>query len=227
MSFFRQKSSTNTKNNEDNSSRYYGSKVVYAMLDINFTQKLSMLINDSIREYTSNNSRGVMCRSMHVDLPRMDYYIDNHMISIPGNIEASYNKFIEQGGKEWANDYVGSISAFLHQGIFVDIFKAIPYWKDSNECRWDIIMASHDRLNCSNTFHINKDGSIKIISQSHVSNIILNDNNIVLTKSSKSFFSLQISLVCVKNIGGHCLVMTAGDSTDRATLQLEFEDIDK
>lgn len=223
MFFSKKISSTNTQNNGINSPDYFGSKTLTAILDKRFAQKFSMAINNLIVNETSIDTRGLMSDSMQADLSRMDYYIDNYRVSTPGNFESSYQNFINHGGEQWTHDYVDSISAFLHQGVFVDIFESIPYWEDSSGCRWDISMASLHRSNCSNVFNINKSGIIEIRSQSQVNNVILKNHDIVATNNFKSTLSLHISLIIMKVIGSHCLVIAADNLANRATLQLDFK----
>ncbi|MBS0055833.1 hypothetical protein [Yersinia sp. Marseille-Q3913] len=222
MFFSKKNSSTNTQNNGINSPDYFGSKTLTAILDKGFAQKFSMAINNLIVDNTSIDTRGLMSDSMKADLYRMHYYIDNYRVSTPGDFESSYQNFIDHGGEQWTHDYVDSISAFLHQGIFVDIFESIPYWEDSNGYRFDISMASLNSTNCSNAFHINKSGIIEIKSQSYVNNIICKRKGFVATNRVTSVFSLHISLIIMKVIGSHCLVMAADNLADRATLQLDF-----
>ena len=206
---------------------YEGNKILTALLNDQFVNDFFKLVNHNITKNTSPSTRGKIHSAMLKDLPRMEYYIDGYYVSFPGNIEQSLANFHEtisqKPARSWLLKYIDAISAFLHQGVFVDICESIPYWEDQQGKRWDIRMISLDQNRSKNSFDISSQGIIKITAQSGVSNLILKNGDIIITDRNLSQLQLQISLLMVKGGGGSCLMVNNHNLADKAILNVHCQ----
>ncbi|YCI28799.1 hypothetical protein M1E08_18300 [Erwinia sp. PK3-005] len=206
---------------------YQGDKTLTALLNAEFNKHFLRVVNHNIVSNTSSFSRGKMLEAMQKDLPRMEYYIEGRPVSAPGNLERSLANFhqIINGNASllWLNHYIDSVSAFLHQGIFVDICESIPWWEDDHGERWDIRMISLDQKRSQNAFDINCHGYIKITAQSSVTNLILKNGDIILTDRRASLLQLQVTLLMMKGGNGSCMVANALNGADRAILKISCQ----
>lgn len=204
-------------------------KVIRADFKSSFHKNLVSVINKNINLNTSKLTRGKMNSAMKIDLPRMNYHVDGKSVSAPGDMEKSLDNFQDITSRDaslsWLPKYIDSISAFLHQGIFVDIFESVPTWKDEQGKHWDIQMVSLNQSATNNSFYINRHGVIKVIVQSNVSNIILKNGDIVLTDSKTSHLQMQLTLSILKNADGSCKVSDALNKADHAVLTVNCQKI--
>ncbi|QLK61714.1 hypothetical protein GE278_13420 [Enterobacteriaceae bacterium Kacie_13] len=186
------------------------------------TRRLLIIINDNINKDVSQFGVSVMNPSMLADLSRMNYYINSNKISVPGVETASkinYSTHIMEPKNHWIQENIGSLSSFLHQGIFADFFGAAGPWKSTNNQIWEIAMVSLDRNNTENDFYISNTGVIKIISQARVKNVMLRKGGIVLADARKSYFSLQLSFRVI-HIHGKCRVTSLSQGVDHCRLHI-------
>lgn len=206
---------------------YLGERTITALLNSDFNKNFLTTINQNITTNTSVSTRNVMCQAMEKDLPRMEYYIEGKYVSAPGNIEkslANFHRIIhDDASLLWLQQYIDSVSAFLHQGIFVDICESIPWWQDNLGARWDIQMISLNQLRSKNAFHINRHGVIKVIAQSSVSNLILKSGEIILTDSKESHLQMQVTLAMLKGGNGICMASNALNMADHAILTVKCQ----
>lgn len=204
-----------------------GNKVIKAGFGSSFHKNLVSVINKNIDLNTSNRTRGEMHSAMEIDLSRMAYYVDGKYISAPGDREKSLANFNHitrsDASLSWLPKYIDSVSAFLHQGIFVDIFESVPTWQDEQGKHWDIQMVSLNQSATNNSFYINRHGVIKVIVQSSVSNIILKNGDIILTDSKTSHLQMQLTLSTLKNADGSFIVSDALNKADHATLTVNCQ----
>lgn len=214
-------------NNVAQTHAYSGNSVINARFGSAFNKNLVRVINNNIALNTSNLTRGEISRPMQQDLPRMAYYIDGNDISVPGSVEKSVANFHDithrDASLSWLPQYIDSISAFLHQGIFVDIFESVPTWQDEQGRNWDIQMISLDSKKTNNSFHINRHGEIKVIVQSGVSNLLLPNGEIIFTDSEKSHLQMQLTLLIERNADGSCMVSNACNKADHAVLTVSCQ----
>lgn len=216
-------------NNAPLSDIYSGKKTINAQFKSDFNKNLVRVINQNIELNTSNRTRGKIFHQMKKDLPRMEYYVDGKYVSAPGSVEKSLANFHDITSREtslsWLPQYIDSISAFLHQGIFVDIFESVPTWQDEQGKSWDIQMISLDSQKTSNSFYINRHGVIKVIVQSGVSNLILKSGEIIKADSKDSHLQMQLTLSTLKNADGSFIVSDALNKADHAVLTVNCQDI--
>lgn len=202
-----------------------GNKNLTAKLNDTFRDNLSKVLNENIKLNTSPLTRGKLEGAMKRDLSRMEYSIDGHNVRVPGDTEGSIAKLNDVLNDNPARlplaQNIDSIDAFLHQGIFVDIFESIPCWKDEKGNRLDIKMVSLDQLRNNVSFDIRHDGIIKMTAQSNVSNIILKNGDIIHTDKDNSKLDLEVTLL-LKNRGGSCCaqVVNVHNIADKAILKL-------
>lgn len=199
-----------------------GSKVIKADFESNFQKNLVSVINKNIDLNSSTLTRGKMHSSMEADLSRMEYFVGGKYISVPGDQKKSLANFNHitrsDASLSWLPKYIDSVSSFLHQGIFVDIFESVPTWTDEQGRNWDIQMVSLNQSATKNSFYIDRHGVIKVIVQSGVNNIMLKNGDIILTDSKTSHLQMQLTLSTLKNADGSFMVSDALNKADHATL---------
>ncbi|RJT56514.1 hypothetical protein CKQ54_10980 [Rahnella variigena] len=191
-------------------------------LSAEITRRLYDTINKNIDRDIRRFGKSAMNSSMLADLSRMNYYIDNKKISIPGNETQSKINFstqIIEPKNQWIQEHIGSLSSFLHQGIFPDFFGAVDNWKASDGSKWEIAMVSLDRNRTDTRFYISSTGMIKLISQANISNIILRNNDIIMVDKKRSLFNLQLSFRAVA-MPEKCLITTQGNAADGCRMEL-------
>jgi hypothetical protein len=160
--------------------------------------------------------------SMLADLSRMNYFIDNKKISVPGNeiqSKINFSAQIIESKNQWIQEHIGSLSSFLHQGIFPDFFGAVDNWKASDGSKLEIAMVSLDRNKTNTSFYISSTGMIKLISQANISNIILRNSDIIMVDKERSQFNLQLSFRAVA-MPDKCLITTQGNGADGSRMTL-------
>ncbi|MDR7343512.1 hypothetical protein J2X14_001924 [Pantoea alhagi] len=216
-------------NNVPLSDIYCGKKTINAQFGSAFSKNLVSVVNNNIKMNTSESTRGKMHPAMINDLHRMKYYVDGKAVSAPGNMDkslANFNNITHSDASlAWLPQYIDSLSAFLHQGIFVDIFESVPTWQDEQGKSWDIQMISLDSQKTSNSFYINRHGVIKVIVQSGVSNLILKSGEIIKADSKDSHLQMQLTLSTLKNADGSFIVSDALNKADHAVLTVNCQDI--
>lgn len=186
------------------------------------THKLFNTINGNIAKDISKFGKSVMNPSMLADISRMHYYINNKKISVPGNeIKSKLNLSAQilEPQNEWIQEHIGSLSSFLHQGIFPDFFGAVDDWKASDSTKWKIAMVSLDRNKTDTRFYISSNGMIRLITQANITNIILRNNDILMVDKNRSIFTLQLSFRAVK-MPDRCIITTQGNEADGSQMVL-------
>ncbi|MBU9855086.1 hypothetical protein [Rahnella bonaserana] len=186
------------------------------------TRRLYDTINNNIDRDIRKFGKSAMNPSMLADLSRMNYFIDNKKISVPGNeiqSKINFSTQIIEPKNQWIQEYIGSLSSFLHQGIFPDFFGAVDNWKASDGSKWEIAMVSLDRKRTDTSFYISSTGMIKLITQAHISNLILKNNDIIMVDKNRSQFNLQLSFRAV-TLPHKCLVTTQGNGADGCRMAL-------
>jgi len=186
------------------------------------TCRLYNTINQNIDRDIRRFGKSVMNPSMLADLSRMDYFIDNKKISVPGNeiqSKINFSAQIIESKNQWIQEHIGSLSSFLHQGIFPDFFGAVDNWKASDGSKLEIAMVSLDRNKTNTSFYISSTGMIKLISQANISNIILRNNDIIMMDKERSQFNLQLSFRAVA-MPDKCLITTQGNAADGCRMTL-------
>lgn len=184
--------------------------------------RLLTTINSNIAIDVARYGASVMNPSMELDLSRMNYYINGEKISVPGaeyESKINYSTHIMEPQNHWIQEHIGTLSSFLHQGIFPDFFGAAGLWTSTSGKVWDIRMVSLNRAKTQNDFYISNTGVIKIISQAQVKNVILNKVGIVVADVTKSYFSLQLSFRIIKD-SGKCQVTAIGQDADYCRLHV-------
>lgn len=197
---------------------------LYISRDISseITCRLYNTINQNIDRDIRRFGKSVMNPSMLADLSRMNYFIDNKKISVPGNeiqSKINFSTQIVESKNQWIQKHIGSLSSFLHQGIFPDFFGAVDNWKASDGSKLEIAMVSLDRNKTNTTFYISSTGMIKLISQANISNIILRNNDIIMVDKERSQFNLQLSFRAVA-MPDKCLITTQGNAADGSRMTL-------
>lgn len=186
------------------------------------TCRLYNTINQNIDRDIRRFGKSVMNPSMLADLSRMNYFIDNKKISVPGNeiqSKINFSAQIIESKNQWIQEHIGSLSSFLHQGIFPDFFGAVYNWKASDGSKLEIAMVSLDRNKTNTSFYISSTGMIKLISQANISNIILRNNDIIMVDKERSQFNLQLSFRAVA-MPDKCLITTQGNGADGCRMTL-------
>lgn len=186
------------------------------------TCRLYNTINQNIDRDIRRFGKSVMNPSMLADLSRMNYFIDNKKISVPGNeiqSKINFSAQIIESKNQWIQEHIGSLSSFLHQGIFPDFFGAVDNWKASDGSKLEIAMVSLDRNKTNTSFYISSTGMIKLISQANISNIILRNNDIIMVDKERSQFNLQLSFRAVA-MPDKCLITTQGNGADGSRMTL-------
>lgn len=186
------------------------------------TCRLYNTINQNIDRDIRRFGKSVMNPSMLADLSRMNYFIDNKKISVPGNeiqSKINFSAQIIESKNQWIQEHIGSLSSFLHQGIFPDFFGAVDNWKASDGSKLEIAMVSLDRNKTNTSFYISSTGMIKLISQANISNIILRNNDIIMADKERSQFNLQLSFRAVA-MPDKCLITTQGNGADGCRMTL-------
>jgi len=186
------------------------------------TCRLYNTINQNIDRDIRRFGKSVMNPSMLADLSRMNYFIDNKKISVPGNeiqSKINFSAQIIESKNQWIQEHIGSLSSFLHQGIFPDFFGAVDNWKASDGSKLEIAMVSLDRNKTNTSFYISSTGMIKLISQANISNIILRNNDIIMVDKERSQFNLQLSFRAVA-MPDKCLITTQGNAADGCRMTL-------
>ncbi len=186
------------------------------------TCRLYNTINQNIDRDIRRFGKSVMNPSMLADLSRMNYFIDNKKISVPGNeiqSKINFSAQIIESKNQWIQEHIGSLSSFLHQGIFPDFFGAVDNWKASDGSKLEIAMVSLDRNKTNTSFYISSTGMIKLISQANISNIILRNSDIIMVDKERSQFNLQLSFRAVA-MPDKCLITTQGNGADGSRMTL-------
>lgn len=186
------------------------------------TCRLYNTINQNIDRDIRRFGKSVMNPSMLADLSRMNYFIDNKKISVSGNeiqSKINFSAQIIESKNQWIQEHIGSLSSFLHQGIFPDFFGAVDNWKASDGSKLEIAMVSLDRNKTNTSFYISSTGMIKLISQANISNIILRNNDIIMVDKERSQFNLQLSFQAVA-MPDKCLITTQGNAADGCRMTL-------
>ena len=80
-------------------------------------------------------------------------------------------------------------------------------------------MVSLDRNRTDTSFYISSTGMIKLITQAHISNLILKNNDIIMVDKNRSQFNLQLSFRAV-TLPHKCLVTTQGNGADGCRMAL-------
>ncbi|WP_258989246.1 hypothetical protein [Scandinavium hiltneri] len=163
--------------------------------------------------------------TMYADLPRMNYYIDNVLISVPGNKEASYHNLIRATstpGHQWIQEKIRAISTFLHQAIFIDVYNSIPEWKCDRGEPWHINLVSLDNARTSNNFFISSSGEIKFICIANVCNIMFTDGTFRETVRNTSKISLQYTFRVVTDHREYCILRASNNAADKIILALDI-----
>ena len=184
--------------------------------------RLMSAINNQISKHILQFSRSVMSPSMFADLPRLNYYINGNLITARGSEEQSvinYSNQIMEPQNHWIQENIGTLSSFLHQGIFADFFIVADPWITLTGQRWPIRLVSLDSRTSEVDFHISSAGIIKVICQSKVRNVVLHGEKYVIADSEKSNFSLQLSFRAF-NLGGVCKVGSLGHGVDHCRLHV-------
>jgi hypothetical protein len=224
--FTRRKPLANTINVPAAATNYLQQHRLHVNLDEPIIQRIVSSINRNINAGHTEYGDAAMSRSMLVDLSRMNYFVNNKCISRPGDENGSYKKFMDavsQTNLLWVKEYIASLSYFLHQGIFMDVFEAVHEWKASGGAPWKIKMVSLDRERSDNSFNIDDSGIIKITSQCHVKNIILENNDIILTNSHNSTFLMQLTLLMLKGKGKRGHIVNGHNFADHVELNLDCQ----
>jgi len=186
------------------------------------TCRLYNTINQNIDRDIRRFGKSLMNPSMLADLSRMNYFIDNKKISVPGNeiqSKINFSAQIIESKNQWIQEHIGSLSSFLHQGIFPDFFGAVDNWKASDGSKLEIAMVSLDRNKTNTSFYISSTGMIKLISQANISNIILRNSDIIMVDKERSQFNLQLSFRAVA-MPDKCLITTQGNGADGCRMTL-------
>ena len=195
-------------------------------LDRNISPEIARDLYDTINQNIDRDIRkfgnSVMNPSMLADISRMNYFINNQKISVPGNEIQSKINFSNQTmepANHWIQEHIGSLSSFLHQGIFPDFFGAVDHWKASDNSKWEIAMVSLDRNKTDTRFYIYNTGMIKLVTHANIINVILKNNDIMMVDKDRSMFTLQLSFRAVV-MPEKCLITSQGNEADGSKMIL-------
>ena len=135
---------------------------------------------------------------MILDLPRLKYYVDGELVSVPGDTEKSLlnlQKLLLKNHCIWFIQYLEELSSILHQGIMRSIYEAKkltanPSWH--HKYNLNIELLTHATGGNGVAFCILPEKKIVIAVASSISNILMGGGVMVVTDSSKSRFETSI-----------------------------------
>lgn|GEM_PF-1050935 len=166
--------------------------------------------------------------TMYVDLPRLNYYVDNVPVTVAGNHEASLCNFfraVSTPNRWWIQEKIASISTFLHQSIFVDIHRSNFEWKCNRGKPWYIALLNLDSNNTSINFFIQSTGEIKFICVANVHTVTFTDGTNKITNRATSQVNIQYTFRIVTDHRECCTLRPVNNGADKLELTLDFNGV--
>ncbi|HFR4112100.1 TPA: hypothetical protein ACHVKA_000024 [Yersinia enterocolitica] len=191
------------------------SRVFTTQGDINDDEMSKMLqtINDNNQSLLSQNDYqcDAINSSMEVDMARMNYYIDDQLISVAGDTNKTLENYklkVMDESRSHLKNNMAAISSFAHQGIFMIFYEAMSNFIMDDKSSKRIDCLTLDRNNTKNDFFFFSDGRIEFHSEAKIKNVLSKTNTVPAqalleqTDPEASRLSLKLSFLLVKNHEG-------------------------
>ncbi|MCW6568118.1 hypothetical protein [Yersinia ruckeri] len=172
------------------------------------------IINQGVKELLSSKNiyQYDAIDEIKPDMPRMNYYINNELISVPGDIDNTLENYKSQISRE-SNSHIrnnmAAISSFANQGIFMIFYEAMSNLIVNDSGEKKIVCLTLDPGSCKNDFYFFSDGRITFHSEAGIKNAMLQDRNLLqgevlhrITDHKESHLSLNLSFLLVGNQHG-------------------------
>lgn len=191
------------------------SRVFTTQREINADETNNMLqtINDNNQRLSlqSDYKCDAINSSMEVDMARMNYYIDDQLISVAGDTDKTLENYklkVMDESRSLLKNNMAAISSFAHQGIFMIFYDAMSNFIMDDNSSKHIDCLSLDRNNTKNDFFFYSDGRIEFQSEAKIINVISHTNTeptlklFEQTDPEVSRLSLKLSFLLIRNEKG-------------------------